>query len=449
MANPDFTHLPRGQMGWTTLIEHLVATDDRAERHFLELKSDIELTQKSGRVKVAKFILGASNRDPAVAAPWLDGHAIMVLGIAPNAVVGVQPFEMHQLADAVRAAIGDNGPHWDVQRVQLDGKDVVVIVVAPPEPTVIATCHSDGADGLVDGDIYIRTDGATRRAKGGEIRALIARTRKTPLDASIAVTGDGDALHCGYDDAALTMYVDRTAAQLRRALPDASAQTSYRGMAGSNIFTPANIAALSQEPDPRSRDEYLGEVAEWATAAKNAIPDVIEHILACWQPFRLRIANLNDTFLEGVRVSVRFNEPVIAHRAQGSVSNAAKLIPTPPRAYGPRPFSIPIPNYAITKRPEAARIPVLPPTPGGLRINGPAELAISLNELRPRDVVTSPNGEVVLLVPRDCDATAITGTWSATARDHHGVYEGTIDGIAVCDAAWINRAIHGVVRALH
>jgi hypothetical protein len=52
-----------------------------AERHFIESKSDIDPTNKEGAAKVATFILGAANRDPERAKKYLEGHAVMILGV--------------------------------------------------------------------------------------------------------------------------------------------------------------------------------------------------------------------------------------------------------------------------------------------------------------------------------------------------------------------------------
>ncbi|WP_430336270.1 hypothetical protein [Rhodococcus sp. ACT016] len=82
MADPDLTRIPRGQREWAALVGVLSEDDDRAERHFLELKSQIDLSSTGGGAKVAKFVLGAANRDPEQAAKRFDGHALMVLGVS-------------------------------------------------------------------------------------------------------------------------------------------------------------------------------------------------------------------------------------------------------------------------------------------------------------------------------------------------------------------------------
>ncbi len=65
-----------------------------AERHYLELKSTLDLSQKKDIVKIAKFVLGAANRMPDVAASAFEGYGVMVIGVAEKTVTGIQPVEM-------------------------------------------------------------------------------------------------------------------------------------------------------------------------------------------------------------------------------------------------------------------------------------------------------------------------------------------------------------------
>ncbi len=44
MPEMDLSRLPSGQLAWPVFIEALSEVDDRAERYFLELKSDVDLT---------------------------------------------------------------------------------------------------------------------------------------------------------------------------------------------------------------------------------------------------------------------------------------------------------------------------------------------------------------------------------------------------------------------
>lgn len=51
---------------------------------------------------------------------------------------------------------------WGVERISVDGRDVIVIVVDLPTGDVW-TCRADG-EGLTDDGTYLCVDGETRRA---------------------------------------------------------------------------------------------------------------------------------------------------------------------------------------------------------------------------------------------------------------------------------------------
>src|SRR5690606_24521582 len=99
------------------LVEALVATDDRAERHFLEVKSEVDLTQTLGAAKVAKFILGAANRPPELAQKAFGGYAAMVIGVAPPETPGVAPIEFGDIEARIAPFLSRSGPRWELQRV--------------------------------------------------------------------------------------------------------------------------------------------------------------------------------------------------------------------------------------------------------------------------------------------------------------------------------------------
>ena len=75
MTQVDLSRLPTGEMGWLRLINYVLESDDRVERYFLEVKSEVDLSSKRDQAKIAKYILGAANRDPRQAQRRFDGHA--------------------------------------------------------------------------------------------------------------------------------------------------------------------------------------------------------------------------------------------------------------------------------------------------------------------------------------------------------------------------------------
>lgn len=70
-----------GQRGWRAFIEAVTDSDDQVERHYLEVKSQLDLNSKRDWHKVVKFILATANRDPDTARRALDGHPVMLLGV--------------------------------------------------------------------------------------------------------------------------------------------------------------------------------------------------------------------------------------------------------------------------------------------------------------------------------------------------------------------------------
>lgn len=205
--------VPTGEIGWSRLIDYVLESDDRVERYFLEVKSEADLNSKRDQAKVAKYILGAANRDLAQAQRRFGGHALMVLGVGNGTVVGVRPFEAKDLGRAIQRLIGADGPGWDFERIRVDGHDVIIIVVDPPTGDMW-TCRAD-APGLTDGGIYVRADGETRQATGDEVRTLITRATSRPPTVDVDVAIEGEVLAIQVDESVLTAWIQTTAEQLR------------------------------------------------------------------------------------------------------------------------------------------------------------------------------------------------------------------------------------------
>jgi hypothetical protein len=68
---------------WDRLIAALSeATDDAVETSYLELKGPLNLAGAEDRFAIAKAVLAFANRDPAAAAPFLDGCAVILIGMS-------------------------------------------------------------------------------------------------------------------------------------------------------------------------------------------------------------------------------------------------------------------------------------------------------------------------------------------------------------------------------
>lgn len=428
MDDIDLTRLPKGQREWPRFVEALSDIDDRAERYFLELKSDVDLTTEAGRAKVAKFILGAANRMPDNAAKRFGGHALLVLGVAKGAVRGIPFFEAKDLERVVKKFIGADGPGWDFERVRgVEDRDVIVVIVDPPrQGDPMWTCYKDGPENLKDGGIYIRADGETREAKGEEVRVLLRRAQLARPATEVAVAVLGTALPYYCDTSVLEEYVSAerqrlVAAYNRHEGPIAGAYSQVRRMGS----MPASM--LGEEPEERTHDEYIAEIDDWATRVRKAWPGMLDAAAAViWPGSRIQIQNLRQTFLEDVEVNIHLDGAVWAlDKIDDEYHDIAENLPSPPRAWGPQPRSYGVGD--IYGRPMIPSSPVIGRGDGVVSFSngGSVDLTLPLSDLRPEEVFESEDDEFVLVI-RDTETQGLTGTWRVTARAHHEVYKGTL-----------------------
>lgn len=424
VSDQIFSALPSGQREWWTLIDALSSTDDRAERHFLEMKSELNLNENSGRAKVAKFVLAAANRDPGRAAPYFGGRAVMILGAAKDVVTGIPGFEAHELERAVQKFTGIPGPSWDFVRVPVsDDRDVIAVIVAPPGGRVWP-CLKDG-DGLSDGAIYLRADGETRVAKGGEVNVMLERVQQVAAGtAEFEVSVFGCAYRIVAADEVLQEFLSDQKERLlqayrrhrNKARPE---QVSHQMM--------SHLAAGLQLPERRSYEEYVEQIEGWEDEVAQTWPALLDHIAGCaGSGISLRIGNLSNAFTEDVLVEIYFEGPVEAIDAEDNDALApAAQLPSPPAAWGSKEASLfPAHNWVL---PDTAFFPSRSSVHHGVSFEngGSTTLQLELPVLRPHATHNSEDDEVVLVV-RDADLGEITGRWRITARGHHRVYEGEL-----------------------
>jgi hypothetical protein len=440
----DLSRLPSGERRWMALITETSKLGDRAERHFLEMKSEIDPTSKEGAAKIAKFILGAANRDTVRAGKYLDGHAIMLLGVAEGAITGLTVFEAKDMEDAVRQYLGEPAPQWDFHRVRVsDERDVIVISVDPPrDGDPIWMCCKDGPANLHDGDIFIRVDGATRRAKGDELRALQQR-RSGVSDsvANLAVTASYEVVSYLCDTTPLDRYLDGERRRLEEFCPEPPKRVKQEGVSylsptiTASILGPSLGSLLNEmEDDPRSREQYLQEIADWQAAVRAAVraewAGWIDDVVAYKWP-GMQICVLSDKYLEEVEVDIHLDGPV---HVVGKPGAAGELVlPSPPQPWGPQrrsPLLLPTHIPAMTQFTD-----YVPPMTGyegvGFRNSGSVDLEVRIKQLRPGKPYLTPDDEFILLLPSETTG-PVTGTWKATAKGHHQQYGGEIE-IAVAE----------------
>ena len=131
---------PVGQSFFEQLIHYCTTQGDQAENYALEIKgADVNPADKVGGAKIAKFIIGASNRDPIKARDFFAGHAIMLVGLGNGSAEGIDQVELLRINNVVEKYFGDQSPRWDIQWLDLptnSAKKILAIIVAPPRSEI-------------------------------------------------------------------------------------------------------------------------------------------------------------------------------------------------------------------------------------------------------------------------------------------------------------------------
>ncbi len=424
--------LPVGKRARAAFIAALEASDDRAERHYLELKTGFDLNRRADRRKVVKFVLGAAHRDPLKAARHFEGHAVMVLGLSLDGVRGIPKFEVIDLEREISQFAGPDPPAWDIDTIPVDGgRDIVLIIVDPPTRRIWPVLK-DG-EPLWSGDIYIRADGETRKANGSEVVAMLSRAATPGRLLDVAVEPVGVVEAYVVDDEELRdlikWHVERLEAQV-----DVEPSRSPFG-----LVQPALLL------DRRSREAFMSAVDEWAGDALEDPTGGLHDLAAQMsRPFAVKVVNNTTTSLKDVRLDMTFDVPLTALDWE-EPGEDVDLFADRPRDWGQEPVltAVALDNVRAFASPHSYD--------GAIRVDkqNPAELIVELRRLHAEQTVTTPDDDVVLVAfVNDVSAAprTVTATWRLVAGGINEVLRGTFD-VRVSPKDW-RGPIHSVVSAM-
>lgn len=441
MPELDITRAPRGVLAAQALVTAVAEQGDLAERHYLELKSTLDLSTKKDKEKIAKFILGAANRMPDVAAAAFEGCGVMIIGVAQGAITGIPVVEMMEISKVIQKYVGAAGPHWDIVWVPIEGStnQVLVIIVDPPKlGQGPFPCRASG-DSLTDGRIYIRADGETREANSEEVDLLIQRgAAGVQVEVDFAVEVLGEIASVAIDkESTVDEYLSKMRARLIDAMPRLEPQLTdagslRAGLAGLSAYRVAldglsPVVSVLMEPEQRSEKEYLESIDQWESKFRAAWAAALPKIVASQlRPTIVRITNRTTTFFQGVEVNLHLGGDIFAldySKPEWAEDFSDLELPHPPRKWGSTKPSFDIPNKNHLVAPSPRRY--IPPSISYKNGNS-VDLNLAVGELRPRGTYESEDEEIVLVVA-DRSLTAIHGTWELTALDHNEVFTGEID----------------------
>lgn len=423
----DFRALPANPKEWRALADQLAEQGDAQERHYLEVKSDVDLNTKAGRAKVAKFLLGAANRLSSQARRAFDGHAIMVLGVSQGSVAGIPSFESHELQDAVTKFIGDPGPQWDHHKLSTeDGKFITFIVADPPVPEGRPWyCRASDGDKMQIGDVYIRADGATRKASPTELMQMTDEAKQAQPAADFEVTVLGTGSRITLDPELIDDYIRRVKEHLTSVSQNPSGAGSRKATTVSEMFASIMPAtSITHQPDGRTWEEFLEEIDRWEAKCKHAWPGIIDKLIQFSLPaIRIRVRNLSNTYVSNLKCTITPGVRFFTYTKKTGSFDPVSELPDHPEEYGPKKFKL-----SLINKPWIPESIDLAAWNEDIYVDddndgAPSSLSVSIADLGPEEIWTSTANETILVLLTD--TTELTATWKIVAPDHHRSYTGT------------------------
>lgn len=430
----DTSRPPHGERQRRALLAEIQAGGDAVENHYLELKRQLDFTSKEETTKIAKFILGASNRLPATAARHFGGYAVMVIGAVKGGLPGVPAgTEVLAIEQKINRFLHPGGPQWELERMPADtpGREVIFILVDPPQDgDPIYPCRSEyqgdkvepGKEkvNLSNGDIYFRAQGQTRKATAPEIDALMTRAGKKSLPTpELTMSLTGDAHHLDLAPEQLNHFIDK---QIEKAKTEyLSPSTSWAAQEGPLFGGVTAQMLLALDPSSLSPEAFKRQAIEWEKQIRAEWQENLGRVAgAALQGLVIELGNRQSTFLEAVRFDLVLEDAYGVNVEDPSDVTAKKLFP---------PVIVKSSSFAYGMgllQPDLSRTsPGLSQYPLKWKNSGEnLHVTVELDELRPGTPWISEGDDFVVISRHQ--VAALSGTWRATVRGHHEAFEGDV-----------------------
>jgi hypothetical protein len=247
---------------------------------------------------IARAVLGFANRMPEVAQNWAEGHAYLLIGVQPGEVRGIRSSDPEKIHSRLRPYVGGH-ISWRPEYTTVDGQQVLVVIVDPPRPGDPIHTLQKGAQNRQPGMIFVRHPGKTEQADPADIAKLTARAnaRHSMLDITITARHDSiEAVEEPHD------YFESWAEMQRSTLLAARHRAPAHRLA--TIDVAALMAYGTSVPDPRTEEEYAGEVESYMAKAMPAltIRAVGRQARRAETMLTLEVANGSDDHVGGLYV---------------------------------------------------------------------------------------------------------------------------------------------------
>ncbi len=443
----------------TALVRAIEKAHDGDESDWLEWKSDLDLGAATGRIHVARAVLGLANRPPERAAAHCDGVGYVVVGVEPGNLGGATPVDPAALDDGLSPYLGGaKGPSWNPTWVPVDGVHVLVVAVEAPRWGDGIFTLRKAFDSTEKGTIFVRKPGKTGRADDADVEALERRGKtghREPLKLDVRLMGETPIawFDPSATDAEVEAWIDERVAHLIReaqAIEDArnapsegisldqiqkasgltaalSSQQAVQDMVNnaSGIFS-----GITEEKDTRTFEEYEDEVKAWADRCRERVSEALPALfLEGRNMVRIAVENSTDRNLAEVQIRI-----AIPGEGLTGLYEPPEEVPLPaqPWKFGKSRKVNPLGGFASPELFSARLSPDIyspGPVAPSERLwieNGSIKVTWNVGDLRPFDLRES--GEIFILLTNYPSHGELTGTWQATSKSLDGVAE---DGLVL------------------
>ncbi|WP_339121050.1 AlbA family DNA-binding domain-containing protein [Pseudonocardia sp. D17] len=403
------------------LVEAIAKTDPNNESTWIEWKSHLDLSDKSGHWHMAKHMLGFANRTVSAARAHCIGNAYLVVGVEPENVGGIAPVDHAYLTPKLTRYVGSE-LRWHATYVPVGGKSVLVVRVDPPKYGDPIYPLRAQLDNHPKGKIFVRRPGATEGADDFEIDQLVQRVRSGEGGLEISVEPAAATIERMPD---LPDFDDWVEAERRATLarPRADA-TPTRGRLTDFRIDSAMVGRTMGEPDDRSQEDYEQEVENYLREYKEALAQRFSWRLWRHKPMKLSLAITNLTEMNFSSIEVKIHVPSDVsewpEELEDLVWGNELPMPRRPAPLGTRKVSswrtgIPVPSYLdlpVTTQPPYAPRALRRGPSYRVRNSGSVDIDYTDIDLRPEECLELDPIELLVKVP---EGTVLQCDWSATA----------------------------------
>lgn len=415
----DVSRPPTGERQRNAILEAIRRDGDVREKHFLEAKSSFDLNSKEDCAKVAKFILGAANRPVDLAVRAFGGYAVMVLGAEKDRLGGVPAgLEILALEQKLGSYLGTSGPRWDLERHPADqaGTEALFILIEPPQqgdPVFVCRKSYDGSNAsssLRDGEVYVRTQGQTRKADSTDLDRLFARaSQRTTTVPEFEVSLDGPAHFIVPSEDVRQRIVENAIKQAREKY------VKVRSTPSPNATLAALVGSNPMFGGTEWTSERFNERAEeWEDELADNWSSILDKLAGAVLPGpRFSVRNTQSQFLEAVRVDILLENVRGVDHTDIEDLDKNKLIPPVIRARNPYEVDLfPPIDYSGLRAANSTYPLHWDNEQNSLRV------IIECPQLRPGTPWISDNDDLVLVT----NSPTVTAHWRITARGFDQVF---------------------------